>query len=65
MEKTPGKAADHMGEAGLAHQGTKDSKLVLVKYCEGCEGGRNSQSPSRICWKVGLEQSEQAALFPL
>ena len=59
-----GKAVDTAGEVGLAEWGTKDSKLA-VKYCGGSEGGINSQSHRRVCWKVGLELSEQAALFPL
>ena len=64
-EKTCGKAADHMSEAGLAEWETKDSKPLAVKYCGGCDGGRNSQSHRRVHWKVGLKWSHQVALFPL
>ena len=65
VERTPSKVADPMGEAGLTDRDTKNSKLLALKYCGGCESGRNSQSHKRVCWKVGLEQSKQMALFPL
>ena len=42
----PGKAADHVDDAGLAEWGNKDLKLA-VNYCKGCHGGRNSQSHTR------------------
>ena len=59
-----GKVADHMDEAGLAEWESKDSKLA-VKYCRGCNSGKNSQFHRRVHWKGGLEWSEPAALFPL
>ena len=43
MERTRGKVTDCEGEAGLAEEETKDSK-VAVNYCGGCHSGRNSQS---------------------
>ena len=55
---------DCRGEAGLAEWESKESKLA-VKYCGGCNGGRNSQFRRRVRWKVGLEGSESPALFPL
>ena len=63
-ERTCGKAVDSVGEAGLAEWETNGSKLA-VKYCGGCDGGRNSQSQRRVGWKVGLEWSNPAVLFPL
>ena len=56
---------DCVGEEGLADWETKDSKPLAVKYCEGCDGRRNSQSHRRVGWKVRLELRKQAALFPL
>ena len=53
------------GKRVLADWETKDSRPLAVKYCEGCEGGRNSQSYKRVHWKVRLEQSEWPTLFPL
>ena len=64
-ERTCGKVADLSRKVALAKQETKDSKPLAVKHCGGCKGGRNSQSHRRVCWKGGLEQSEQAALSPL
>ena len=63
VERTCGKAADYMGEVGLAEQETKESKPLGVKYCWACNGGRNSKSHRRVCVKIGLEQSEQVTLF--
>ena len=48
---------------GLAEQET-DSELTM-DYSGGCHNGKNSQSHRRVCWKVGLEPSKRAALFPL
>ena len=54
-ERTRSKVADCSGKVGLAEWETKDSKPLAVNYCRGCDGGRNSQSYRRVCWKVGLE----------
>ena len=62
-DRTDGKIADPTGKVGLAVWETEDSKPLAVKYCGGCEGRRNSQSRRRVCWKVGLEQWKQVALF--
>ena len=63
-ERTHSNVADCMVEVGLAECETKDSKLA-VKYCRGCHDGRNSQSHTRVPWKVGLEQSKGAVVsFP-
>ena len=59
-----GKVTDHMGKVGLAEGETENSNLA-IKYYRGCDGGRNSQSHKRVCWKVNLEQRKLAALFPL
>ena len=59
------KVVDGEGEAGLAERETKDSKPLGIKFCGGCQGRGNTQSHRRVCWKVGLEHSKQAALFPL
>ena len=72
-ERTRDKAVDCAGEVALADRESKDSKPLAVKYCGGCDGGRESQSHRRVHWKVGLEwevtksgtRSEQVALFPL
>ena len=63
-EWTSGKLADHTGEAQLAEWETKDSKLT-VNYCKGWDSRRNSQSHRSLHWKVELQQSKWAALFPL
>ena len=42
--------------------------LRLKASCKllwGCHSRRNSQSHTGVCWKVGLEPSKQAVLFPL
>ena len=62
--RTCSKAVDPTDEAGLAEQETKDSKLA-INYCGGCHSRGNSQSHMRVHWKVGLERSKRAALFPL
>ena len=54
-----------MGEEGLAAGETKDPRTLGVNYCGGCESSRKSKYHRRVCWKVGLEHREQAALFPL
>ena len=64
-ERTRSKAADCAGKAELADHRTKDSRPPAVKFCGGCKGGRNSLSHRTVHWKVGLEQSKWAALFPL
>ena len=64
VERTHGKAADCANEEGLPHQETKDTKPLAVNTV-GYEGGRNSQSHTRVCWKVGPEQNEQVTLFAL
>ena len=48
----------HVGKVGLAEWEPKDSKPLAVKYCGGCDGGRNCQSHKRVHKKVGLEQRE-------
>ena len=63
-ERTCGKAVDCAGKLGLANRETKDSKSLAVKYCGGCKAGK-PPSVTGVCWKVGLEGSEQAALLPL
>ena len=50
-----GKVADCIGKVGLAEWETKDSKPPVVKYCGGCDSGRNPQSHRRVPWKVGLD----------
>ena len=52
-------------EIGLAERETKDTKPLPVNQCGDCNSWRNSQSHKRVPWKVGLEQSKLAALFPL
>ena len=64
-ERTCGKVADLSRKVALAKQETKDSKPLAVKHCGGCKGRRNSQYYRRVRWKVGLDWSKQAALFPL
>ena len=65
-EKTSGKAAGGLGQERqrLVEWKTKDSEPLAVKYHGDCEDGRNSQSHRRIGWKVELEGSQPAALFP-
>ena len=65
VERTLSKVSEYVGEVGLSDQETKDSKPLAIKFYGGCEGWRNSQSHRRVHWKMGLEQSDCAALFPL
>ena len=53
VERTHGKAADHTGKAELTDRETKDSKSLIVKYCGGCNGRRNSQSHRVVIGKWG------------
>ena len=64
MERTRGKVTDCEGEAGLAEEETKDSK-VAVKYCRGCHGERNSKSHRRVSLESAARVSKPAALLPL
>ena len=60
-ERTWSAVADYAG--GADWTGNWDSELTVNYGC--CHSRRNSQSHMRICWKVELELSRRAALFPL
>ena len=50
-ERYSGEAANHAGRAGWT--GNWDWELT-VDYDRGCHCRRNSQSHTKVCWKVGL-----------
>ena len=57
MKRTLSKVAGCAGETGLAKWEIKDSKLV-VNYSRGCHSRKNSQSHTRVHWKMELEQTK-------